>query len=60
MSTQVNFAVHIFDMDLKVVPELEDELRSALQQAVVLVLSNKDTSGYSLTVRGPEIVSLFN
>lgn len=60
MSTQVNFAVHMFDMDLEVLPELEDELRSAIQQAIVLVLANRDTSGYSLTVRGPEIVSLFN
>jgi hypothetical protein len=60
MSTQVNFAVHLFDMDVQVLPELEDELRSAIQQAIVLVLANRDASGYSLTVRGPEIVSLFN
>jgi heme oxygenase len=60
MSTQVNFAVHIFDMDLEMVPELEDELREALSKAIQVVLSTRDTTGYSLTVRGPEIVSLFN
>lgn len=60
MSTQVNFAVHIFDMDLEIVPEIEDELREALLKAIQQVLSTRETSGYSLTVRGPEIVSLFN
>ena len=60
MSTQVNFDVHIFEMDLKVVPDLEEELRRALSMAVRVVLDAAGATGYTLTIRGPEIVSLFN
>lgn len=60
MRTQVNFHVLVADMDLKVVPELEEEIRQALLLAVRTVLEGAGSSGYSVVIRGPEVVSLFH
>lgn len=60
MSTQVNFHVQMFAPDLKLPEELENKLREALRQSVLNTFFDYDpTIVCELTVRGPEIVSLF-
>ena len=60
MTTQVNFDVLIFDLSPQLGESLGDDLRNALQRAIYEVLTAANSQGYSVTIRGPEIVSLFH
>jgi hypothetical protein len=60
VTTQVNFDVLIFELSPELGESLGDDLRNALQLAVYEVLKAANSQGYSVTIRGPEIVSLFH
>lgn len=60
MTTQVNFDVRLFDISPALAEALGDDLRNALQRAVHEVLTAANSQGYSVTIRGPEVVSLFH
>jgi hypothetical protein len=62
MSTQVNFHLQLTDgrkQTIDMTPELEAKLRNALRRAVFDALDSEGLGGCSLTIRGPEVVSLF-
>lgn len=60
MGTQVNFDVHVFVESSMMGETLGNELRTAMIKAIQEVLHVNKTEGCSLSIRGPEIVSLFH
>jgi hypothetical protein len=60
MSTQVNFHLQLSaPASINMTAELEADLRNALRKAVFTVLEAVGEDDCILTIRGPEVVSLF-
>ena len=61
MSTQVNFHLQLSSPRgiTAMSPELEAALRNALRKAVFDTIEMNGVMNFVLTIRGPEVVSLF-